>query len=143
MKKAFALIMTLFALTGCNNQEQPQEDEIYQKGTEKIIPAEDFKNTPVGEYEIVNSDLYGEWPDGTKMVIYDKVEKIVDPSAVFTKYLVHLNGDKNQPAILKVFVKEEEQLDVLQVSKFYVRSNGFINYSGQKIPLLLVDGYEY
>ena len=93
------------------------------EGTAKIQPAKNFSNTPIGEYELADSNLYGVWPDDTKLVIDDPVEQVVDPSTVFTKYLIHLNGDKDSPVILKVFVNDGEDFDVTKVSKFYVRTN--------------------
>lgn len=113
------------------------------EGTAKIQPAKNFINTPIGEYELADNNLYGAWPDDTKLVIDDSVEQIVDPSSVFTKYLIHLNGDKDSPAILKIFVNDGEDFDVTKVSKFYVRTNGTHPYKGKEVPLFLVDGFEY
>lgn len=113
------------------------------EGQAKIVPAKDFKSTPIGEYKIVDNNRYGAWPDDTKLVIDDSVEQVVDPSTVFSKYLVHLNGDKDSPAILKMFIEDKEKFDVTKVSKFYVRANGTHSYKGKEIPLFLVDGFEY
>ena len=113
------------------------------EGTAKIQPAKNFINTPIREYELADNNLYGAWPDDTKLVIDDSVEQIVDPSSVFTKYLIHLNGDKDSPAILKIFVNDGEDFDVTKVSKFYVRTNGTHPYKGKEVPLFLVDGFEY
>nr|DAN28345.1 MAG TPA: protein of unknown function (DUF4969) [Caudoviricetes sp.] len=113
------------------------------EGKAKIQPAKDFKNTPIGDYRIVDNNLYGAWPDNTKLVIDDSVVEVLDPSSVFTKYLIHLNGDKDKPAVLKLFVEDKEKFDVTKVSKFYVRANGTQTYKGKEIPLFLVDGFEY
>lgn len=113
------------------------------EGKAKIVPAKNFESTPIGEYKIVDNNWYGAWPDDTKLVIDDSVEQVVDPSTVFSKYLVHLNGDKDSPAILKIFVEDKEKFDVTKVSKFYVRANGTHSYKGKEIPLFLVDGFEY
>ena len=113
------------------------------EGKAKIKPAKNFKSTPIGEYKIVDNNLYGAWPDNTKLVIDDSVVEVLDPSSVFTKYLIYLNGDKNKPAVLKLFVDDKEQFDVTKVSKFYVRANGTQTYKGKEIPLFLVDGFEY
>lgn len=113
------------------------------EGKAKIVPAKDFKSTPIGEYGIVVNNMYGAWPDDTKLVIDDSVEQVVDPSSVFSKYLVHLNEDKDSPAILKMFIEDKEKFDVTKVSKFYVRANGTHSYKGKEIPLFLVDGFEY
>lgn len=113
------------------------------EGTAKIQPAKNFINTPIGEYELADNNLYGAWPDDTKLVIDDSVEQIVDPSTVFTKYLIHLNGDKDSPVILKILVNDGEDFDVTKVSKFYVRTNGTQSYKGKEVPLFLVDGFEY
>ena len=113
------------------------------EGKAKIQPAKDFKNTPIGDYRIVDNDFYGAWPDDTKLVIDDSVVQVVDPSSVFKKYLIHLNGDKDKPAILKLYVDDKEEFDVTKVSKFYVRANGTHSFKGKEIPLFLVDGFEY
>lgn len=113
------------------------------EGKAKIQPAKDFKNTPIGDYRIADNNLYGAWPDNTKLVIDDSVVEVLDPSSVFTKYLIHLNGDIDKPAILKLFVDDKEEFDVTKVSKFYVRANGTHSYKGKEIPLFLVDGFEY
>ncbi len=113
------------------------------EGTAKIQPAKNFKNTPIGEYKIADNNLYGAWPDNTKLVIDDSVVQVVDPSTVFTKYLIYLNGKDSNPVILKIFVEEKEDFDVTKVSKFYVRVNGTHSYKGKEIPLFLVDGFEY
>ncbi|OHS87896.1 hypothetical protein HMPREF3237_03025 [Streptococcus sp. HMSC34B10] len=113
------------------------------EGKAKIKPAKNFKSTPIGEYKIVDNNLYGAWPDNTKLVIDDSVVEVLDPSSVFTKYLIYLNGDKNKPAVLKLFVDDKEKFDVTKVSKFYVRANGTQTYKGKEIPLFLVDGFEY
>jgi lipoprotein len=113
------------------------------EGKAKIQPAKDFKNTPIGEYKLADNNLYGAWPDNTKLVIDDSVVEVLDPSSVFTKYLIHLNGDKDKPAVLKLFVEDKEKFDVTKVSKFYVRANGTQTYKGKEIPLFLVDGFEY
>lgn len=113
------------------------------EGKAKIVPAKDFKSTPIGEYKIVDNNWYGAWPDDTKLVVGDSVAQVVDPSTVFSKYLVHLNGDKDRPAILKIFIEDKEKFDVTKVSKFYVRANGTHSYKGKEVPLFLVDGFEY
>lgn len=113
------------------------------EGKAKIVPAKDFKSTPIGEYKIVDNNWYGAWPDNTKLVVDDSVAQVVDPSTVFSKYLVHLNGDKDRPAILKIFIEDKEKFDVTKVSKFYVRANGTHSYKGKEVPLFLVDGFEY
>lgn len=113
------------------------------EGKAKIQPAKDFKNTPIGDYRIVDNDFYGAWPDDTKLVIDDSVVQVVDPSSIFKKYLIHLNGDKDKPAILKLYVDDKEEFDVTKVSKFYVRANGTHSFKGKEIPLFLVDGFEY
>lgn len=113
------------------------------EGKAKIQPAKDFKNTPIGEYKLADNNLYGAWPDNTKLVIDDSVVEVLDPSSVFTKYLIHLNGNIDKPAVLKLFVDDKEKFDVTKVSKFYVRANGTQTYKGKEIPLFLVDGFEY
>lgn len=113
------------------------------EGTAKIQPAKNFSNTPIGEYKLADNNLYGAWPDNTKLVIDDSVVEVLDPSSVFTKYLIHLNGDKDRPAVLKLFVEDKENFDVTKVSKFYVRADGTQSYKGKEIPLFLVDGFEY
>ena len=113
------------------------------EGTAKIQPAKNFKNTPIGDYKLADNNLYGAWPDNTKLVIDDSVVEVLDPSSVFTKYLIYLNGDKDRPAVLKLFVEDKENFDVTKVSKFYVRANGTHSYKGKEIPLFLVDGFEY
>lgn len=113
------------------------------EGTAKIQPAKNFSNTPIGEYKLADNNLYGAWPDNTKLVIDDSVVEVLDPSSVFTKYLIHLNGDIDKPAVLKLFVDDKEKFDVTKVSKFYVRANGTQTYKGKEIPLFLVDGFEY
>lgn len=113
------------------------------EGKAKIQPAKDFKNTPIGDYRIADNNLYGAWPDNTKLVIDDSVVEVLDPSSVFTIYLIHLNGDIDKPAVLKLFVDDKEEFDVTKVSKFYVRANGTHSYKGKEIPLFLVDGFEY
>lgn len=113
------------------------------EGKAKIQPAKDFKNTPIGEYKLADNNLYGAWSDNTKLVIDDSVVEVLDPSSVFTKYLIHLNGDIDKPAVLKLFVEDKEKFDVTKVSKFYVRANGTQTYKGKEIPLFLVDGFEY
>ena len=113
------------------------------EGKAKIKPAKNFKSTPIGDYKIVDNNWYGAWPDDTKLVIDDSVIQVVDPSTVFSKYLIHLNGKKDNPAILKIFVDDEENFDVTKVSKFYVRANGTHSYKGKEIPLFLGDGCEY
>lgn len=113
------------------------------EGKAKIQPAKDFKNTPIGEYKLADNNFYGAWPDNTKLVIDDSVVQVVDPGSVFKKYLIHLNGDKDKPAVLKLYVDDKEEFDVTKVSKFYVRANGTHSYKGKEIPLFLVDGFEY
>ena len=154
MKKVTLLATTLLVaifLVACSESstttnEAPKTSSTSQleksEGTAKIQPAKNFSNTPIGEYELVDSNLYGVWPDDTKLVIDDPVEQVVDPSTVFTKYLIHLNGDKDSPVILKVFVNDGEDFDVTKVSKFYVRTNGTQSYKGKEVPLFLVDGFE-
>ena len=82
------------------------------EGTAKIQPAKNFSNTPIGEYKLADSNLYGAWPDDTKLVIDDSVVQVVDPSTVFTKYLIYLNGKESNPVVLKVFVEDREELRV-------------------------------
>lgn len=113
------------------------------EGKAKIKPAKNFESTPIGDYEIVDNNLYGAWPDDTKLVIDDSVIQVVDPSTVFSKYLIYLNEKESNPAILKIFVGDGEDFDVTKVSKFYVRANGTHSYKGKEIPLFLVDGFEY
>lgn len=113
------------------------------EGTAKIQPAKNFSNTPIGEYKLADNNLYGAWPDDTKLVIDDSVVQVVDPSTVFTKYLIYLNGKESNPVVLKIFVEDKEDFDVTKVSKFYVRANGTHSYKGKEIPLFLVDGFEY
>lgn len=149
--KKITTLMALLLLTSClaacedNKPKGPTTNHGLEKseGTAKIQPAKDFKNTPIGEYKLADNDFYGAWPDGTKLVIDDSVIEVVDPSSVFTKYLIHLNGDKDKPAVLKLFVDDKENFDVTKVSKFYVRANGTQTYKGKEIPLFLVDGFEY
>lgn len=154
MKKVTLLAATLFVTTflvACsessttNGASETSSTSQLEKseGTAKIQPAKNFSNTPIGEYELADSNLYGVWPDDTKLVIDDSVEQVVDPSTVFTKYLIHLNGDKENPVILKIFVNDGEDFDVTKVSKFYVRTNGTQSYKGKEVPLFLVDGFEY
>lgn len=159
MKKTTLLATTLLLasfLVACSDTKEnnaPKTNEISKssskneleksEGKAKIKPAKNFKNTPVGEYQMANNNLYGGWPDDTKLVIYDSVEQVVDPSTVFSKYLIHLNGKENNPVILKVFLDDTEKFDVTKVSKFYVRANGTHSYKGKEIPLFLVDGFEY
>lgn len=155
MKKVTLLVTTLLVATflvACsesstttNEASKTSSTSQLEKseGTAKIQPAKNFINTPIGEYELADNNLYGAWPDDTKLVIDDSVEQIVDPSSVFTKYLIHLNGDKDSPAILKIFVNDGEDFDVTKVSKFYVRTNGTHPYKGKEVPLFLVDGFEY
>lgn len=155
MKKVTLFVTTLLAATflvACN-ESSTKTNELSKvssnrelkksEGKAKIQPAKDFKNTPIGDYRIVDNDFYGAWPDDTKLVIDDSVVQVVDPSSVFTKYLIHLNGDKDKPAVLKLFVEDKENFDVTKVSKFYVRTNGTHSYKGKEIPLFLVDGFEY
>lgn len=155
MKKVTLFVTTLLAstfLVACN-ESSTKTNEVSKvssnreleksEGTAKIQPAKDFKNTAVGDYRIVDNNLYGAWPDNTKLVIDDSVVEILDPSSVFTKYLIHLNGDIDKPAVLKLFVDDKEEFDVTKVSKFYVRANGTQTYKGKEIPLFLVDGFEY
>lgn len=154
MKKVTLLVTTLLVTTflvACsessttNGASETSSTSQLEKseGTAKIQPAKNFSNTPIGEYELADSNLYGVWPDDTKLVIDDSVEQVVDPSTVFTKYLIHLNGDKENPVILKIFVNDGEDFDVTKVSKFYVRTNGTQSYKGKEVPLFLVDGFEY
>ena len=155
MKKVMLLATTLLAATflvACN-ESSTKTNEVSKvssnrelkksEGKAKIQPAKDFKNTPIGDYRIVDNDFYGAWPDDTKLVIDDSVVQVVDPSSIFKKYLIHLNGDKDKPAILKLYVDDKEEFDVTKVSKFYVRANGTHSYRGKEIPLFLVDGFEY
>ena len=155
MKKVMLLAITLLAATflvACN-ESSTKTNEVSKvssnrelkksEGKVKIQPAKDFKNTPIGDYRIVDNDFYGAWPDDTKLVIDDSVVQVVDPSSVFKKYLIHLNGDKDKPAILKLYVDDKEEFDVTKVSKFYVRANGTHSFKGKEIPLFLVDGFEY
>lgn len=155
MKKVTLFVTTLLAATflvACN-ESSTKTNEVSKvsssreleksEGKAKIQPAKDFKNTPIGEYKLADNDFYGAWPDNTKLVIDDSVVQVVDPSSVFTKYLIHLNGDKDKPAVLKLFVEDKENFDVTKVSKFYVRANGTHSYKGKEIPLFLVDGFEY
>ncbi len=155
MKKVMLLATTLLAATflvACN-ESSTKTNEVSKvssnrelkksEGKAKIQPAKDFKNTPIGDYRIVDNDFYGAWPDDTKLVIDDSVVQVVDPSSIFKKYLIHLNGDKDKPAILKLYVDDKEEFDVTKVSKFYVRANGTHSYKGKEIPLFLVDGFEY
>lgn len=155
MKKVMLLATTLLAATflvACN-ESSTKTNEVSKvssnrelkksEGKAKIQPAKDFKNTPIGEYKLADNNLYGAWPDNTKLVIDDSVVEVLDPSSVFTKYLIHLNGDKDKPAVLKLFVEDKEKFDVTKVSKFYVRANGTQTYKGKEIPLFLVDGFEY
>lgn len=149
--KKITTLMTLLLLTSClaacedNKPKAPTTNQGLEKseGKAKIQPAKDFKNTPIGDYGIVDNNLYGAWPDNTKLVIDDSVVEVLDPSSVFTLYLIHLNGDKDKPAVLKLFVDDKENFDVTKVSKFYVRANGTQTYKGKEIPLFLVDGFEY
>lgn len=149
--KKITTLMTLLLLISClaacedNKPKVSATNQGLEKseGTAKIQPAKDFKNTPIGEYKLADNDFYGAWPDNTKLVIDDSVVQVVDPSSVFTKYLIHLNGDKDKPAVLKLFVDDKENFDVTKVSKFYVRANGTQTYKGKEIPLFLVDGFEY
>lgn len=155
MKKVTLLATTLLAvsiLVACGEATpknskgaNPSSTSKIEKseGTAKIQPAKDFKNTPIGDYKIADNNLYGAWPDNTKLVIHDSVVEVIDPSSVFTKYLIHLNGNNTKPAILKIFVDDKEKFDVTKVSKFYVRANGTQTYKGKEIPLFLVDGFEY
>nr|DAW33368.1 MAG TPA: protein of unknown function (DUF4969) [Caudoviricetes sp.] len=155
MKKVTLFVTALLAATflvACN-EYSTKTNEVSKissnhelkksEGKAKIQPAKDFKNTPIGDYRIVDNNLYGAWPDNTKLVIDDSVVEVLDPSSVFTKYLIHLNGDKDKPAVLKLFVDDKENFDVTKVSKFYVRANGTQTYKGKEIPLFLVDGFEY
>lgn len=146
MKKITIILLAASFLVACGNtKENIQSNHELKKseGTAKIKPAKNFKNTPIGEYKLPDNDFYGAWPDNTKLVIDDSVVQVVDPSTVFSKYLVHVNGDKDKPAILKIFVDDKEKFDVTKVSKFYVRVNGTHSYKGKEIPLFLVDGFEY
>lgn len=155
MKKVMLLATTLLAATflvACN-ESSTKTNEVSKvsstreleksEGTAKIQPAKNFSNTPIGEYKLADSNLYGAWPDNTKLVIDDSVVEVLDPSSVFTIYLIHLNGDIDKPAVLKLFVDDKEKFDVTKVSKFYVRANGTQTYKGKEIPLFLVDGFEY
>lgn len=155
MKKVTLFVTALLAATflvACN-ESSTKTNEVSKissnhelkksEGKAKIQPAKDFKNTPIGDYRIVDNNLYGAWPDNTKLVIDDSVVEVLDPSSVFTKYLIHLNGDIDKPAVLKLFVDDKENFDVTKVSKFYVRANGTQTYKGKEIPLFLVDGFEY
>lgn len=154
---ATALILASF-LVGCSDTKENNASKTSEiskisssssrelkksEGKAKIVPAKDFKSTPIGEYKIVDNNWYGAWPDDTKLVVDDSVAQVVDPSTVFSKYLVHLNGDKDCPAILKMFIEDKEKFDVTKVSKFYVRANGTHSYKGKEVPLFLVDGFEY
>ena len=149
--KKITTLMTLLLLTsflGACEDNKPKVSTTNQgleksEGKAKIQPAKDFKNTPIGDYRIADNNLYGAWPDNTKLVIDDSVVEVLDPSSVFTKYLIHLNGDIDKPAVLKLFVDDKEEFDVTKVSKFYVRANGTHSYKGKEIPLFLVDGFEY
>lgn len=155
MKKITLLAITLLvatSLVACSESstktnEAPKTSATSQlkksEGKAKIQPAKDFKNTPIGEYKLADNNLYGAWPDNTKLVIDDSVVEVLDPSSVFTKYLIHLNGNIDKPAVLKLFVDDKEKFDVTKVSKFYVRANGTQTYRGKEIPLFLVDGFEY
>ena len=149
--KKITTLMTLLLLTSflaaCEDNK-PKVSTTNQgleksEGKAKIQPAKDFKNTPIGDYRIADNNLYSAWPDNTKLVIDDSVVEVLDPSSVFTKYLIHLNGDIDKPAVLKLFVDDKEEFDVTKVSKFYVRANGTHSYKGKEIPLFLVDGFEY
>ena len=149
--KKITTLMTLLLLTSflaaCEDNK-PKVSTTNQgleksEGKAKIQPAKDFKNTPIGDYRIADNNLYGAWPDNTKLVIDDSVVEVLDPSSVFTKYLIHLNGDIDKPAVLKLFVDDKEEFDVTKVSKFYVRANGTHSSKGKEIPLFLVDGFEY
>lgn len=149
--KKITTLMTLLLLTSflaaCEDNK-PKVSTTNQgleksEGKAKIQPAKDFKNTPIGEYKLDDNNLYGAWPDNTKLVIDDSVVEVLDPSSVFTKYLIHLNGNIDKPAVLKLFVDDKEKFDVTKVSKFYVRANGTQTYKGKEIPLFLVDGFEY
>nr|DAF32641.1 MAG TPA: protein of unknown function (DUF4969) [Caudoviricetes sp.] len=149
--KKITTLMTLLLLTSflaaCEDNK-PKVSTTNQgleksEGKAKIQPAKDFKNTPIGEYKLADNNLYGAWPDNTKLVIDDSVVEVLDPSSVFTKYLIHLNGNIDKPAVLKLFVDDKEKFDVTKVSKFYVRANGTQTYKGKEIPLFLVDGFEY
>lgn len=156
MKKVTLFVTTLLAATflvACG-ESSTKTNEVSKtsssnhelkksEGTAKIQPAKNFKNTPIGDYKLADNNLYGAWPDNTKLVIDDSVVEVIDPSSVFTKYLIHLNGDKDRPAVLKLFVEDKENFDVTKVSKFYVRANGTHSYKGKEIPLFLVDGFEY
>lgn len=156
MKKITLLATTLLATTflvACSesstitNEASKASSSTRQlkksEGKAKIQPAKDFKNTPIGDYRIVDNNFYGAWPDDTKLVIDDSAVQVVDPSSISKKYLIHLNGDKDKPAILKLYVDDKEEFDVTKVSKFYVRANGTHSYKGKEIPLFLVDGFEY
>lgn len=150
MKKITIILLAASFLAACGNIKENSSTKIQSnhelsksEGKAKIKPAKNFKSTPIGEYKIVDNNLYGAWPDNTKLVIDDSVVEVLDPSSVFTKYLIYLNGDKNKPAILKIFVDDKEKFDVTKVSKFYVRANGTQTYQGKEIPLFLVDGFEY
>lgn len=155
MKKVTLFVTALLAATflvACN-ESSTKTNEVSKvssnhelkksEGKAKIQPAKDFKNTPIGDYRIVDNNFYGAWPDDTKLVIDDSAVQVVDPSSVFKKYLIHLNGDKDKPAILKLYVDDKEEFDVTKVSKFYVRANGTHSYKGKEIPLFLVDGFKY
>jgi len=155
MKKVMLLATTLLVATflvACNESSKKTNEvskvssnrELKKsEGKAKIQPAKDFKNTPIGEYKLADNNLYGAWPDDTKLVIDDSVVQVVDPSTVFTKYLIYLNGKESNPVVLKIFVEDREGFDVTKVSKFYVRTNGTHSYKGKEIPLFLVDGFEY
>lgn len=155
MKKVTLFVTALLAATflvACN-ESSTKTNEVSKilsnhelkksEGKAKIQPAKDFKNTPIGDYRIADNNLYGAWPDNTKLVIPDSVVEVLDPSSVFTKYLIHLNGDKDKPAVLKLFIDDKENFDVTKVSKFYIRANGTQTYKGKEVPLFLVDGFEY
>lgn len=150
MKKITIILLAALFLAACGNIKENSSTKIQSnhelaksEGKAKIKPAKNFKSTPISEYKIVDNNLYGAWPDNTKLVIPDSVVEVLDPSSVFTKYLIYLNGDKNKPAVLKLFVDDKEKFDVTKVSKFYVRANGTQTYKGKEIPLFLVDGFEY
>ena len=156
MKKIMLLVTTLLVTTflvACS-ESSTKTNEVSKisssnreleksEGTAKIQPAKNFSNTPIGEYKLADNNLYGTWPDNTKLVIDDSVVQVVDPSTVFTKYLIYLNGKESNPVVLKIFVEDKEDFDVTKVSKFYVRANGTHSYKGKEIPLFLVDGFEY
>lgn len=159
MKKITLLATTLIIasfLVACSESKEngvPKTNEVSKtsssreleksEGKAKIKPAKNFKSTPIGDYKIADNNLYGAWPDDTKLVIDDSVIQVVDPSTVFTKYLIYLNGKENNPVVLKMFLDDTEKFDATKVSKFYVRANGTHSYKGKEIPLFLVDGFEY